>query len=389
MLVVPAGWSAPSLTGANAGYTTSNCGTVAVASQTITITAVTLAGAANCTIVYGSTASAGPGATATGTTGAQTWQAQEKSTAGGTLTNLGTSPSITINSAADGSGTLTTPTANVVANSTRNTVVFTYTAATGGTSSGTITLVVPVGWSAPSLTGANVGFTTSTCGTAAVASQTITITAVTLGAAATCTITYGSTASGGIGATATGTTGAQTWQAQEKSTAGGTLTNLGTSPSITIVLGTLSVSAPGPVTLSPNPAPGTSSGPYALGSLSFTNTLFDGGIWNVTMTATDFYDSGSSKIGIPFTNLTINVDQAPSPQAGAFGTVTPGAATQTLTGTDGIPGTTPSNPITLASAAAGNAAQGTWTTANTLSIVTPGNSTQHTYLSTVQYTITG
>ncbi|HTL23333.1 MAG TPA: chitobiase/beta-hexosaminidase C-terminal domain-containing protein, partial [Mycobacteriales bacterium] len=56
-----------------------------------------LSGAATFTITYGSTAGGGSGATAPGTAAAQTWQAQEKSSSGGTLTNLGSSPAITVN----------------------------------------------------------------------------------------------------------------------------------------------------------------------------------------------------------------------------------------------------------------------------------------------------
>src|SRR5204863_421642 len=96
-LVVPAGWSAPSTTGANAGYTTASSGTVSVSSQTITISSLTLAGGSTMTITYGSTAGGGPGATAPVTAAAQVWQAQEKSSSGGTLTNLASSPGITVN----------------------------------------------------------------------------------------------------------------------------------------------------------------------------------------------------------------------------------------------------------------------------------------------------
>src|SRR5258708_15074158 len=79
---------------------------------------------------YGSTAGGGPGATATSSTGAQTWQAQEKSTSGGSLTNLGSSPSITVN-AADSAGTLTTPPPTASPSQTRLTLTITYTAPTG------------------------------------------------------------------------------------------------------------------------------------------------------------------------------------------------------------------------------------------------------------------
>src|SRR5207248_3000867 len=157
----------------------------------------TLAAGATLTITYGDKTGGGPGATASSTGGAQSWQAQQKSTSGGTLTNLAAgSPSITVANAPDGSGTLTTPTASVLAGSAGNTVVFTYTAATGGTTNGAVTVVVPSGWSAPSLTGTNAGSTTASTGTVGVAGQTITVSGVTLAAGATLTITYGSKASG-------------------------------------------------------------------------------------------------------------------------------------------------------------------------------------------------
>ena len=101
-------------------------------SQTITVSSLTIAGGSTFTITYGDTGGGGPGATATSSTGAQTWQAQEKSTSAGSLANLGSSPSITVY-AADGSGTLhhsarrTSP-----ASQTGRTITFTYTAATGG-----------------------------------------------------------------------------------------------------------------------------------------------------------------------------------------------------------------------------------------------------------------
>ncbi len=233
-VVVPTGWSAPSTTGSANGFTTASTGTLGVAGQTITVSGLTLSGGSTLTIVYGSTGSGGAGATAPSTAGAQTWQAQEKSTSAGTLANLASSPSITVSTAADGSGTLTTPTTNVSASSTGNTITFTYTAATGGTTNGAVTVDVPAGWSAPSTTGSANGFTTASTGTVGVSGQTITVSGVTLSGGSTFTIVYGSKASGGSGATAAATTGAQTWQAQEKSTSGGTLTNLASSPSITV-----------------------------------------------------------------------------------------------------------------------------------------------------------
>ena len=274
-LDVPSGWSAPSTTAANAGYSTSTAGTLSVAGQTITVSSLTLAGGATATITYGSTAGGGPGATASSSTGAQTWQAQEKSIAGGSLTNLGASPSVTVN-AADGSGTLTTPTATVVRGSAGNTITFTYTAAAGGISNGSVTLVVPAGWTAPSLTGSNPGYTTASTGTVAVASQTITVSSLTVAGGSTFTITYGSTAGGGSGATATSSSGAQTWQAQARSTSGGTLTNLASSPSITV----LAADGSGTLTTPTGSVNSASTG----NTITFTYTAATGGMSNGSVT---------------------------------------------------------------------------------------------------------
>ncbi|HUP31987.1 MAG TPA: hypothetical protein VM184_03065, partial [Gaiellaceae bacterium] len=199
---VPASWSAPSLTTNAAGYATSSTGSVGVSGQRVTVTGVTLNPAATMTITYGSTVSGGPGATASAATGSVAWSALARGTSGGTLAALAASPSIT-QYAARGSGTLTSSVSNVAATSAGNTITFTYTAATGGMSGGAVRVTVPAGWSAPSLTGTDAGFTTASTGTVGVAAQVITVTGVTLAGGATMTITYGATGSGGPGATAT------------------------------------------------------------------------------------------------------------------------------------------------------------------------------------------
>lgn len=146
----------------------------------------------------------------------------------------------TITYAADGSGTMTTPTTTVNNGSSANAITFTYVAAAGGTSNGSVTMVVPAGWTPPA-TSAGPGYTTASVGTVAVAAQTITVSGLTLASGATLTLVYGS----GSTATASTTDGAQTWQVQEESTAGGTLTNLASSPSITVVSAVTSVSPNG------------------------------------------------------------------------------------------------------------------------------------------------
>ena len=271
-VAVPAGWTPPA-TSAGPGFTTSSVGVLSVSGQTITVTGVTRTAGQTVVVTYGS----GGTATSAATPGVQAWQIQESSTAAGVSTAIGASPSITVE-AADGSGSLTTPTTNVSASQTGNTVVLTYTAAAGGTSGGSVTIVVPAGWSAPSTVASANGYTTSTSGTVATAAQTITISNLTLGGGASATITYGSKAGGGAGATATATTGAQTWQGQERSTASGVLTNLGASPSIVVN----AANGSGTLTVAPLNAGNGSAG----NTLTFTYTAAAGGMANGAVTVT-------------------------------------------------------------------------------------------------------
>jgi outer membrane protein assembly factor BamB len=140
--------------------------------------------------------------------------------------------SITINS---GAQTMTVSPSTLSAGSKGNTLTFTYTAATGGISSGVVEVAVPTGWpDAPSLTSSKAGYVTSTCGTLSLVGRTIKTTAVTLAAGQTCTIIYGSKAGGGPGAVAPTAAGASTFTASESSTSSGTPTALATSPVVTV-----------------------------------------------------------------------------------------------------------------------------------------------------------
>ena len=147
-------------------------------------------------------------------------------------------------SANDGSGTMTTPTTSVVYGSTGNTIVFTYTAATGGMTSGEVDVTVPGGWSVPSTTVKSAGYTTASTGTVVATGQTIKVTGVTLTSGATLRVTYGATKSNSPGATATSTLGAATWVTLQKSTATGTLTAIAASPSITVIAGSAKLATP-------------------------------------------------------------------------------------------------------------------------------------------------
>ena len=135
---------------------------------------------------------------------------------------------------------------------------------------GSVSLDVPAGWSAPSTTGTAAGYATSTAGTLAVAGQTITVSGLTLTAGATFDIVYGSSAGGGLGATASATTGAVTWQFKQRSVDLGTLVNLAASPSIT------QTSANGSGTMSG--APTTVGYATSGNTLTFTYTAAAGGM---------------------------------------------------------------------------------------------------------------
>ena len=256
----------------------------------------------------------------------------------GTATSIGSFTVV----APNGSGTLTTPVTSVPPGSSGNVIAFTYTAATGGLSSGAVTIAVPPGWSAP-VTTAAAGCTTSSTGTVSTSGQTITVSGLTLAAGATATITYGATSGGACtsadGATASTTPGAGIWQALEKSWSSGGLTNLASSPSITI-------SAPsGAGTLT---TPVTSVGPAETGDvITFTYTAAAGGMtsgvitiavpsgWSAPTTANSVGCVSASTGTVSVSGQTITVSSV-TLAAAATATITYGAISGgSCTATDG------------------------------------------------------
>ena len=173
---VPAGWTAPQTRRRRRPGHRQHRHRRRRRARPTTVSGVTLNAGATLTITY----TAG---IATTTTGAATWTTKQKSTAGGTLTPIGTSPSVTVNNAADGTGTNTVTPLTTLAG-TATTETFTYTAPTGGMTNGAVTIDVPAGWTAPQ-TGAGAGQVTASTGTVAVAGQTATVSGVTLNAGAT------------------------------------------------------------------------------------------------------------------------------------------------------------------------------------------------------------
>ncbi|HEY4450987.1 MAG TPA: S8 family serine peptidase, partial [Solirubrobacteraceae bacterium] len=244
-LTVPSGWSAPSTTSASKGFTTSTAGTVGVSGQIITVSGVTLAGGATVTIAYGDKTKGGAGADApgVGSSGASAFSTGEKSASAGALTALAASPSVAVTNSANGSGSIGVSPTTALAGSGANTLTFSYTAVAGGLNNGAVALALPAGWSAPSITAASKGYTTSSAGTVAVSGQTITVSGLTLAANATVTVTYGDRTGGGAGADAPGA-GTSTFSASERSTSGGTLTALASSPSVQVTAPTAAISFP-------------------------------------------------------------------------------------------------------------------------------------------------
>src|SRR5581483_9160462 len=127
---------------------------------------------------------------------------------------------------------MTSTTDGVSASATGKTVSFTYTAATGGISDGTVRLAVPSGWGVPSVVASTAGYSTASAGSLSVSARMITVSNLTLAAGQTVKIVYGSRASSGPGASVTSTTGTQAWLASDRSTSTGTVTALTSSPHI-------------------------------------------------------------------------------------------------------------------------------------------------------------
>ena len=118
---------------------------------------------------------------------------------------------------ADGSGTISVAPLTAQAGTTQS-FIFTYTADPDGLINGEIDIAIPAGWSG--------GSATSSTGSAVITSGVIKVTGITLAS--------GSMTIGLNNVTVPGTTGANTFNTQEKSTSGGTLTSLAVQPVVNV-----------------------------------------------------------------------------------------------------------------------------------------------------------
>ncbi len=140
--------------------------------------------------------------------------------------------------AKNGSGTMTVNRSNVSTGATQS-LVFTYTAAAGGTLGGVLRLTAPAAWTAPTALNTAVVFSGTASGTVAFVGQQINFSALTMSAGDTVTITYGPITVPAIGTPAA-------WSSFEGSI-GPTFTALTAgSPSVTVMAadgtGTMTVS---------------------------------------------------------------------------------------------------------------------------------------------------
>ena len=252
-VVIPDGWSAPSLTGSVAGYYTvavsnGTYGGTIRSGQTITVYVSGLqANTGTVTIVYGSKISGGPGAIAQAGAGTAVFRV-ENNPAGTTSYEIASSPYVdvviptstptststytvtpTITNTYTNTATVThTPTpvtgegsalilpASVMAGGTGNTLVITYTAGMSAwavsPAYGMLRITVPSGWSVPSISGAAAGYFTASVSSGSVAGTSVSgmdmrIFVSGLVPGGTITVTYGSKTSGGPGAAVQAATG--------------------------------------------------------------------------------------------------------------------------------------------------------------------------------------
>jgi hypothetical protein len=235
-IAVPTTWTTPQTTSStSAGYTTESGGggtvTYTATNHLIKVTGVTLSGGTTLTITYGGGTNATK-VTVPSTTGTATFTTKEASLSGGTPAAITTQPKVGVY-AKNGLGTMSvSPTA--VSKSSATTLTFTFKAATGGMSTGEVTVKVPATWPAPKSSSATSGYTKASTGSLTITSgttRTIKVTGVTLSSGTTMTITYGATSKT---VTSPATAGTYTFTAKEASISGGTLTALSSSPTVLV-----------------------------------------------------------------------------------------------------------------------------------------------------------
>lgn len=147
----------------------------------------------------------------------------------------------------------------------------------------------------------------------------------------------------------------------------------------------LNITAPAPTIDFANLTAGSSNNQQPMGTVNFTNTVGDGMPWSTSVAATDLVDSTSHAI-IPFTDVTVLPGSSMTTISGGY--LPSSGSTVTLSGTDGSPGVSFSNAVTLASGLSNY--QGSYQQAGgKMEVNVPANVINSSFTGTLQYTITG
>lgn len=283
-LSIPAGWPAPSTSPSSQGYylidvVDGSYDGYSIAGQDVTFDISGLqASTGKIYITYGSKNGGGPGATAQNTAGTAFFTIQTD-TAGSSPSNISSQPSISVlepsptvtvtqtitktstlsptptisptitvtSTPVTGEGTASILPTRVMIGGTGNTITIEYTAgATAWTSGGTLKVIIPSGWSVPSITGTDAGYFTAsvTGGTfdgSSRSGSTIIVNSNSLNAnTGKITVTYGAKGSGGPGATAQNFAGVAIFMVQSNPS-GSVTHNIASQPQIDVTNPTATV----------------------------------------------------------------------------------------------------------------------------------------------------
>lgn len=228
-IVVPAGWTAPANADAP-GCSSTTAGLLSTDGQKMLVSGLTLPPDGQVVVSYGAVSGgpcqAGDGATAPSVGGAPVWQASLQEQGAPGATDLSATPAIDVD-APDGSGELTLGPAAADASAGAAAISFRYSAAVGGVDGGSLTLTLPADWPPPGTDGGP-GCTAASAGVVATNGQTIVVSALTLAANASLTVTYGAESggqcAGGDAATLLPGSATEPVSVEEMSTPGGALT---------------------------------------------------------------------------------------------------------------------------------------------------------------------
>ena len=183
-LLAPTNWTAPAGGNATIAFSGTGAGTLGFSGQQIDVTSLTMTAGETLTISYGAVTVPAVGTGATWTTSESSSRQPGRARRARELTG------VTVR-AADGSGTMTVNKTDVSAGATSQTLTFTYTAASGGITAGSLRMVAATNWAAPVGGNTTIAFSGTGTGTLGFSGQQINVTNLNMTAGETMTVTYG------------------------------------------------------------------------------------------------------------------------------------------------------------------------------------------------------